>query len=95
MLAWFKIIAPTVLRLECIILLNYSTFVYPWQGRIQDFKIEGAQKMSSAHHERKAMDPYHSGGVHRAPLKVLEAIWFQMLSHTIRVLFWSILLIQN
>ena len=37
--------------------------VIPWtehvcflslQGRIQDFEIEGAQKMASAHHEREA-----------------------------------------
>ena len=64
------------------------------QGRIQDFKIEGAQKMSSEHHERKTRNHYHSGGVHSAPLKALEAIWYKMLSHTIWGLFWSIL-IQN
>ena len=36
----------------------------PFQRRIQDFKIEGAQKMSIAHHERKARNHFHSGGVH-------------------------------
>ena len=32
--------------------------------RIQDFKIEGAQKMSSAHHEHKARNSFNLGGVH-------------------------------
>ena len=64
------------------------------QGRIQDFKIEGAQKMSNAHQERKTRNPFNSGGFHRARLKTLEALWFYMLSHAIWGLFWSIL-IQN
>ena len=42
------------------------------QGRIQDFRIEGAQKMWNAHHERKALNPFNSVGVHKA----LEALWF-------------------
>ena len=44
------------------------------QGRIQNFKIEGSQKMSKGLHERKARNPFNSGGVHRAPLNAMEAI---------------------
>ena len=33
-------------------------------GQIQDFKIEGAQKMCSAHYEREAWSPFNSAGVH-------------------------------
>ena len=34
-----------------------SIYVQEVKGRIQDFKIEGAQKMSSPYHERKAQNP--------------------------------------
>ena len=30
--------------------------------------------MSSAHHEREALNPFNLGGVHRARLKALEAL---------------------
>ena len=53
------------------------------QGRVQYFKIEGAQKMCSAHHEREARNLFNSAGVHRASLKALEALRFQTLSYTI------------
>ena len=32
----------------------------PKQWRIQDIKIEGAQKKSSAHHERQARNPFNT-----------------------------------
>ena len=38
------------------------------QGRIQGFKIEGAQKMSSANHENEARNPFNSFGVYIGPL---------------------------
>ena len=60
--------------------VNIITRCLDWhleQVRIQDFNIERAQKMSSAHDERKAQSPFNSGGVHRAGLKALEAAWFE------------------
>ena len=36
-----------------------------------EFKIEGAQKMSSAHYERKTRNSFNSGGVNRARLRAL------------------------
>ena len=39
------------------------------QGRIQDFNVEEAQQMRSAHHERKARNPFNSGGIHGVRLK--------------------------
>ena len=49
------------------------------QGRIQDFKIEGAQKMRSAqYHEREARNLFNLAGIHRARLtrssKILDAL---------------------
>ena len=49
----------------------------------------------SAHYERKARSPINSTGVHRArSLRQRGALRFQMLSHAIWRIFWSIL-IQN
>ena len=53
------------------------------QGRIRDFRIEGAQKTCSGHHKRKARNPFNSAGVHCARLKALDSLRFQMLSHAI------------
>ena len=50
------------------------------RGRIQEFKIEGAQKMCSAHHKREDRNPFNSAGVHRArfidtgSFKILDAL---------------------
>ena len=55
------------------------------QGRIQDFTIEGAQKLRSAHHEREARKLFNSAGLHRA--RLLEALRFKMLSRAIWDLF--------
>ena len=55
------------------------------QGWIQDFKIEGAQMMCSAHHKREAQNfgnffnsgiVFKSAGVRRACLKAPEALRF-------------------
>ena len=68
---------------------NWCKLHHHFQGWIRDFKIEGAQKMCSAHYEREARNPLslNSVGVHIGPLKALGALRFQILSHAIRGLF--------
>ena len=41
----------------------------------------------AAHHEINERNPFKLDGVHRARLKVLEALWFSMLSHSFCGLF--------
>ena len=53
------------------------------QGQFQDFNIEGAQMMWSAHHGREASNIFNSAGILRASLNALETLTFQMLSHAI------------
>ena len=59
--------SPAALAISMRLDSNASIYVQEVKGRIQNFKIEGAQKMSSAHHERKAQNPYYSGWVHIGP----------------------------
>ena len=62
------------------------------QGQIQDFKIEGAQKMSSAHYEREARNPFNSAGFHIGPAymhwRLLGISCCLMLSETCFEAFW-------